>query len=122
LNYLILTAEALQTCGRDAGLFIFHRFSLKINFSNFSCSRCVISFTNSSKREIKLMPLPRIAPDPRWFQIGFQALFLFYGIAILHWPADWQHYFISITGCLLFQYNADSLIAKRFLTNGALVF
>src|SRR6185503_20619800 len=53
--------------------------------------------------------------DPRYFQVIFQAIFLSYGILILHWEADWQHYFISIGGCLLCQYSADSLKSKRFL-------
>jgi len=55
------------------------------------------------------------ALDPRYFQVIFQAIFLSYGILFLHWNADWQHYIISIGGCLLFQYAADSIKAKRFL-------
>jgi hypothetical protein len=54
--------------------------------------------------------------DPRWFQVIFQAIFLSYGLFYLQWYADWQHYGISIGGCLLFQYAADSLKAKRVLT------
>jgi hypothetical protein len=54
--------------------------------------------------------------DPRYFQVIFQAIFLGYGILFLHWSADWQHYLISIAGCLLFQYAADSTRSKRFLT------
>lgn len=53
--------------------------------------------------------------DPRWFQVIFQAIFLSYGIFFLNWNADWLHYIISIGGCLLFQYSADSIKAKRFL-------
>jgi Na+-translocating ferredoxin:NAD+ oxidoreductase RnfD subunit len=53
--------------------------------------------------------------DPRWFQVIFQTIFLSYGIFYLQWNADWQHYIISIGGCLLFQYSADSIKAKRFL-------
>ena len=34
---------------------------------------------------------------------------------MLHWDADWTHYGISIGGCLIFQYAADSMKAKRFL-------
>jgi Na+-translocating ferredoxin:NAD+ oxidoreductase RnfD subunit len=34
---------------------------------------------------------------------------------MLHWYADWQHYFISIGGCLFFQYAVDSIKSKRFL-------
>lgn len=55
------------------------------------------------------------ALDPRYFQVVFQAIFLGYGILFLHWNADWQHYIISIGGCLLFQYAADSIRSKRFL-------
>jgi Na+-translocating ferredoxin:NAD+ oxidoreductase RnfD subunit len=53
--------------------------------------------------------------DPRYFQVIFQAIFLSYGILMLHWQADWQHYFISIGGCLFFQYAADSIKSKRLL-------
>jgi enediyne biosynthesis protein E5 len=49
------------------------------------------------------------ALDPRYFQIIFQAVFLSYGIIYLHWDADWLHYIISIGGCLLFQYAAESI-------------
>ena len=55
------------------------------------------------------------ALDPRYFQVIFQAIFLSYGILFLHWNADWQHYSLSIGGCVLFQYAADSIKAKRFL-------
>ena len=51
--------------------------------------------------------------DPRCFQVVFQVIFLSYGILILNWDADWIHYFISICGCLLFQYSADSIKSKR---------
>lgn len=51
--------------------------------------------------------------DPRYFQVIFQVIFLSYGILILGWEADWQHISISIAGCLLFQYAADSIKAKR---------
>ena len=54
--------------------------------------------------------------DPRYFQVIFQALFLSYGILLLHWEADWIHYAISIGGCLLFQYTADSIKARRLLS------
>ena len=62
-----------------------------------------------------LMQRSSFALDPRYFQVIFQAIFLSYGILFLHWNADWQHYIISIGGCLLFQYGADSIKAKRFL-------
>ena len=54
--------------------------------------------------------------DPRYFQVIFQVIFLSYGILVLGWEADWQHISISIAGCLLFQYAADSIKAKRPLT------
>ncbi len=53
--------------------------------------------------------------DPRCFQVVFQAIFLSYGILILQWEADWVHYFISISGCLVFQFVADSIRSKRLL-------
>jgi Na+-translocating ferredoxin:NAD+ oxidoreductase RnfD subunit len=53
--------------------------------------------------------------DPRYFQVIFQAIFLSYGILILGWKADWQHISISIAGCILFQYAADSIKANRFM-------
>jgi hypothetical protein len=62
-----------------------------------------------------LMQRLSFALDPRYFQVIFQAVFLSYGILFLHWNADWQHYIISIGGCLLFQYAADSIKSKRFL-------
>jgi hypothetical protein len=62
-----------------------------------------------------LMQRLSFALDPRYFQVIFQAIFLSYGIFFLQWNADWQHYIISIGGCLLFQYAADSIKAKRFL-------
>jgi len=62
-----------------------------------------------------LMQRPSFALDPRYFQVIFQAIFLSYGILFLHWNADWQHYIISIGGCLLFQYVGDSIKTNRFL-------
>lgn len=53
--------------------------------------------------------------DPRYFQVIFQAIFLAYGILFLDWDAEWIHYLLTISGCLVFQYSADSLISKRFL-------
>ena len=58
------------------------------------------------------------AIDSRYFQVIFQAIFLSYGITMLHWDADWGHYGISIGGCLFFQYAAESIKAKRFLPAG----
>ncbi len=51
--------------------------------------------------------------DPRWFQIAFQLIFLSYGIFALEWTADWTHYGVSIGGCLLFQFLAESVRANR---------
>src|SRR5258705_3612470 len=62
-----------------------------------------------------VMQRTSFAFDPRYFQVVFQAVFLSYGILFLHWNADWQHYIISIGGCLFFQYAADSIRSKRFL-------
>jgi hypothetical protein len=62
-----------------------------------------------------LMQRLSFALDPRYFQVIFQAIFLSYGIFYLHWNADWQHYIISIGGCLLFQYAVDSIRSRKFL-------
>lgn len=56
--------------------------------------------------------------DPRYFQVIFQAIFLSYGIFYLQWPAEWQHYMISIGGCIIFQYAAESFKAKKLLSPG----
>ena len=53
--------------------------------------------------------------DPRCFQVVFQVIFLSYGILILHWEGGWSHYLISIFGCLLFQWTADSFRENRLL-------
>ena len=55
------------------------------------------------------------ALDPRYFQILFQLIFLTYGLLFLSWPADWQHYFISIGGCLVFNYLFESFKQKSVL-------
>lgn len=52
--------------------------------------------------------------DPRWFQIAFQLIFLSYGIFGLEWTADWTHYGVSIGGCLLFQFLAESVRTNRW--------
>lgn len=62
------------------------------------------------------MQTARFSADPRWFQVIFQLVFLSYGIAFLHWGADWIHYLISIGGCLLFQYSIDCAWQKKWLT------
>lgn len=61
------------------------------------------------------MPRTTFAADPRYFQVIFQITFLCYGILFLGWNAEWLRYAISIGGCLLFQYAADSITAKRLM-------
>ncbi len=56
-----------------------------------------------------------LALDPRFFQVLFQFIFLAYGILYLHWQADWRHYAISIGGCLLINYLAESAKQKKWL-------
>ena len=70
----------------------------------------------SSTDETQFMQHQALRIDPRYFQVIFQAIFLSYGILILHWNPDWLHYFITIAGCLAFQYAADSIKSKRWLT------
>lgn len=53
--------------------------------------------------------------DPRWFQVLFQSIFLLYGLVFLDWQADYRHYIISITGCLFFNYTAESSKMKQWL-------
>src|ERR1051326_5589541 len=55
------------------------------------------------------------ALDPRYFQVIFQVIFLSYGIFYIDWNADWLHYVITITGCLCFNYYAESFRQKHFL-------
>ena len=61
------------------------------------------------------MPQKTFVADPRYFQIIFQVVFLCYGIVFLDWNAEWLYYGISIGGCLLLQYTADSIAAKRLM-------
>lgn len=56
--------------------------------------------------------------DARWFQVIFQAYFLFYGIYYLGWTAEWQNFAIYIGTALATQWAADSIIARRFLPIG----
>src|SRR5262252_2133897 len=49
------------------------------------------------------MPRPTFVADPRYFQVIFQLVFLWYGILFLEWNADWL------------QYAVDSITAKRFM-------
>src|SRR6476620_10459469 len=55
------------------------------------------------------------ATDPRLFQVIFQMIFLSYGILFLQWDADWTHYVVTITGCLVFNYSFESLRRKKWL-------
>jgi len=52
---------------------------------------------------------PHITADPRWFQVIFQAFFLSYGLLFLHWSPDWPYYITTITGCLAFNYIAETI-------------
>ena len=61
------------------------------------------------------MPFKSITLDPRYFQVIFQCVFLTYGILFLEWDADYMHYIITISGCLLFNYIFESLKQKQFL-------
>ena len=62
------------------------------------------------------MQTRNLALDPRYFQVLFQAIFLFYGIFYLNWNADYLHYTISIAGCLFFNYCFESIKQKQFLS------
>lgn len=64
------------------------------------------------------MPPNAFAIDPRYFQVIFQSFFLSYGILYLQWEADWLHYVISVGGCLLFSYAAESIKRKEFIQLG----
>src|SRR6185295_7429563 len=61
------------------------------------------------------MQFTSITLDPRYFQVIFQCIFLFYGIAFLEWNADWLHYAVTIGGCLGFNYLFESIKQKRWL-------
>lgn len=50
------------------------------------------------------MQTKNFAPDPRYFQIVFQLIFLVYGLLFLHWNVNWIHYCLTIGGCLVFNY------------------
>ena len=41
--------------------------------------------------------------DPRYYQLGFQGIFLLFGIAILGWQTEWQRVFTYFTICLATQ-------------------
>jgi len=53
------------------------------------------------------------APDPRWFQVLFQAFFLAYGLLFLRWSPDWPYYITIIGGCLVFSYIAETIRRTR---------
>jgi hypothetical protein len=59
------------------------------------------------------MPRRVLIPDPRWFQVLFQAFFLAYGMIFLRWTPDWPHYLASIAGCLAFSYMAETIRRQR---------
>src|SRR5690242_17873857 len=56
-----------------------------------------------------------LALDPRYFQVGFQVIFLSYGIIFLEWNSDWVHYSLTLGGCLFFNYFFESIKQKQFL-------
>ena len=62
------------------------------------------------------MRFKSITLDPRYFQVIFQCIFLFYGIVFLEWNTDWLHYLITISGCLGFNYLFESIKQKRWLS------
>ncbi len=55
--------------------------------------------------------------DARYFQMAFQLIFLFYGLAFLHWSAEWWNYFLFVGSGFLFQMATDSVVAKKVLYN-----
>lgn len=57
-----------------------------------------------------------VALDPRYFQILFQLIFLFYGIYHLQWYEDWLHYLISVGACLFFNYAFESIQQGKLLS------
>ena len=57
----------------------------------------------------------KTTPDPRYFQVIFQALFLTYGLLFLQWQAEWLHYAISIAGALFFNYIFESFRQQTLL-------
>lgn len=55
--------------------------------------------------------------DARYFQMAFQLTFLCYGLAFLHWSAEWWNYLLFVGSGLLFQLIADAVVAKKVLLN-----
>ena len=62
-----------------------------------------------------MMPRISLQPDPRFFQVLFQLVFLLYGVFWLDWKAYWLHDACSVCSCLLFNYMACCLLQKRLL-------
>ncbi|HVU53809.1 MAG TPA: DUF2330 domain-containing protein [Puia sp.] len=56
----------------------------------------------------------KFAPDPRYFQLCFQLIFLSYGLLWLGWTAEWGHYLFSITGALICNYLAEAFRQKKW--------
>ncbi len=61
------------------------------------------------------MQQQKTSPDPRYFQVIFQGIFLLYGLFFLHWQADWAHYALSILGCLFFSYGFESFRQRKLI-------
>jgi len=60
------------------------------------------------------MPVKKFAFDPRYFQLCFQLAFMTYGLLWLGWTAEWEHYFFTIAGALLFNYLAEGCRQKKW--------
>jgi hypothetical protein len=70
--------------------------------------RGYISMKNTTMRKFS-------TADPRWFQAGFQCIFLTWGLAVLHWPVSAAHCIASVGGCIFFQYAFESARQRRLL-------
>ena len=66
--------------------------------------------------QMRAMRFKSITLDPRYFQVIFQCIFLFFGIVFLEWNSDWLHYLLSTAGCLGFNYLFESIKQKRWLS------
>ena len=60
------------------------------------------------------MSVKKFTPDPRYFQLCFQLVFMSYGLLWLGWTAEWEHYFFSMAGALMFNYLAEGLRQKKW--------
>ncbi len=67
--------------------------------------------------------LKDLSLDPRYYQIGFQGIFLAFGIAILGWQTEWQRVGVYLVVCLVTQllvniYTKQSLhsLKSAFIT------